>query len=515
MASTRLSKFGDKVLTSRSSLRLGKNGLILALIVFLVALVIRSWHITLVNYLDHNGDSYHHWLTSYLTATHGYVHTDFKGSTINVAWLPLYHYIIAVLMNMFNVYDLRVQHGLNILLGSLTCVVVFVLARNSGSPEIGFGAGLALAVQPWFVDVTTLGVTEVPAIFLLMLGICLFARNRISLSTIPIALSMLIRYESWIFALALFAVGLVQRRSIKQLTIYAIICASVVVSWSLNSWIQTGHLLQWYTNQAATIRWDHLFTTGIGTVPEYLETLFEVTSGMFLWGLAVGLLKKDRSTRLLVLLELAYLLAIILQSFRGSIPYQVRFLSYLFPLTATLSAKAVGFSSAFIKRSSVRKVLSFLILATIVVYPVHDQYWTIVSPTADQTMLDRHVAAELVVGQLLNKAYTNGNVLCDSPTIIYYSHLDPGKFYSTSSLEWYSQRWNKSELVAWIKDQDVRYLVWQNVSYSASWWMFPELSNGNECQIFFDNNQEITFKIVAWTISDFGPIYVYGITIDS
>jgi hypothetical protein len=192
----------------------------------------------------------------------------------------------------------------------------------------------------------------------------------------------------------------------------------------------------------------------------------------------------------------------------------VRFLSYLFPLTATLSAKVVGFSSAFIKRSSVRKVLSFLILATIVVYPVYNQYW-ILAPTTDQTKLDRHVAAELVAGQSLSKTYINGTVLCDSPTIIYYSHLDPGKFYSTSSLEWYPQRWNKSELVAWLRERDVRYLVWQNVSYSSSWWMFPELSNGNECQIFFDNNQEITFKIVAWTISDFGPIYVYGITIDS
>ncbi len=514
MASTRLSKFGDKVLTSRSSLRLGKNALILALIVFLVALVIRSWHVTLVNYLDHNGDSYHHWLTSYLTATHGYVHTDFKGSTINVAWLPLYHYIIAVLMNMFNVYDLRVQHGLNILLGSLTCVVVFVLARNSGSPEIGFGAGLALAVQPWFVDVTTLGVTEVPAVFLLVLGIYLFVQKKVSLSAIPIALAMFIRYEAWIFALAFLTVGLVQRRSIKQLIIYAIICASVVVSWSLNSWTQTGHFLQWYSNQAATIRWDHLFTTGIGTVPEYLETLFEVTSGMFLLGLAVGLLKKDRSTRLLVLLELTYLLAIILQSFKGSIPYQVRFLSYLFPLTAALSANVVGFLSALIKRCSIRNMLTFFILATIVVSPAYNQYW-ILAPTTDQTKLDRHVAAELVAGQLLNKTYVDGNVLCDSPTIIYHSHMDPAKFYSTSSLEWYSQRWNKSDLVTWIRDQDVRYLVWQNVSYSASWWMFPELSNGNEFQIFFDNNREITFRIVAWTISDFGPIYIYGITIDS
>jgi 1-deoxy-D-xylulose-5-phosphate synthase len=51
--------------------------------------------------------------------------------------------MIAILMNTFKVYNLNVQHGFNILLGSLTCLIVFVLAQRLNSLEVGFAAGLA------------------------------------------------------------------------------------------------------------------------------------------------------------------------------------------------------------------------------------------------------------------------------------------------------------------------------------------------------------------------------------
>jgi 4-amino-4-deoxy-L-arabinose transferase-like glycosyltransferase len=509
MAFARLSQLGDDILISNKASRFARSSVVQCLVVFLAALAIRIWHITSANYLDHNGDSYHHWLTSYLTATHRYALIDFKGN-ISISWLPLYHYMIAFLMNTFQVYSLDVQHAFNILLGSLTCLLVLVLARESGSLGIGFAAGLALALQPWFVDITTLGVSEVSAIFLLTSGIYFFLRGKVTLSAIPVALAMLIRYEAWIFALVLLIVGMIQKRSTqKQFATYAIVCAAVVVGWSLISWIQTGQLTSWYTIQTATVRWDRLFTGTTGSIQEYLEMLVRMTSGMFLIGLCVGLLKNDRKAKLLLALELGYLLMIVFQYFRGTVPFQARFLSYLFPLTAVLSPSIVKFSSKLLRRQNYRFVVSFLILTMIVVYPVYDQYWTILSPKVDQTQFDRHVAAELIAGKLLGETYTNGTVLCDSPTIIYYSHLDPSKFLSTNELEWYTRTWSKSELASWIGIHEVRYLIWQNVSYSSSWWMFPELSNGSELRVFFGNNQQMMFKMIAWTSSDYGPIYIY------
>ncbi len=487
-------------------LRLDKRTLILGLIVFLVALTIRIWHITSANYLDHNGDSYHHWLTSYLTATHGYVHTDYKGNNLNIAWLPLYHYMIAILMNTFKVYNLNVQHGFNILLGSLTCLIVFVLARHFNSLEVGFAAGLALAVQPWFVEISTLGVSEIAAIFLLMVGIYLFSRRKITVAAIPVALAMLIRYEAWVFALPMVIVGVVQKRvSRGQFVSYSLVCLAVVIGWSLNSWIQTGQLTSWYTIQSMTVMWDRLFTSHVGGALEYVGLLIEATSGMFLVGLLVGLLRSDRDARMLFFLELTYLLIVIFQFFRGTAPFQVRFLSYLFPLTAALSPGAVRFLSRILRRSDRKTALSILFLAIIVVFPLWHQFW-IIAPTTDQTRLDRHVAAELVAGELLGRIHVEGNILCDSPTIIYYSQLDPDKFYSTNNLEWYKQTWNKSQLAAWMSERDIRYLVWQNVSYSASWWLFPEFSNGGELAL-----PQITFKMIVSTNTDFGPIYIYHV----
>jgi hypothetical protein len=226
---------------------------------------------------------------------------------------------------------------------------------------------------------------------------------------------------------------------------------------------------------------------------------------MFLLGLLAGLAKSDRDARLLISLEIIYLLVMVSQFFRGTVPFQVRFLSYLLPLTAALSCRSAGFLSNLSKNLGRKRKLGSLILVVIVVFPLWNQFW-IIAPTTDQTRLDRHVAAELIAGQLLGKIYENGSVLCDSPAIIYYSNLDPGRFYSTSNLEWYRQTWNKSEFAVWMKERNVRYLIWQNVSYSASWWLFPELSSGRGLQL-----TELTFRTVAFISSDYGPIYIYKI----
>jgi 4-amino-4-deoxy-L-arabinose transferase-like glycosyltransferase len=475
--------------------------------VFAVALAFRIWHISTANYIDHNGDSYHHWLTSYLTATSNYEHIDYKGDTVNVAWLPLYHYVIAVLMNVFNTYNLNVQHSFNILLGSLTCLLVFALMRNYDSAAPGFAAGLALAVQPWFVDLTTLGISEIMAIFFLVLGVYVFVRGKIAWSVLPVTLAMLVRYEAWVFALALLVIGIVQKRaSHRQFLVYLAFCAAVVIGWSLNSWTQTGHFTSWYSIQSMTVRWDRLFTSGVGGIQEYVQMLIEATAGMFVLGLAVGMLKKDRDTQLLFLLAVAFLSMVIFQFYRGTAPFQVRFLSYLFPLTAILSSKAATLPVIASKRTNRRILLSFMVLAIVVVFPLWNQYW-ILSPTTDQKRLDIHVASEMVAGELLGNTYIGGTVLCDSPTIIYYSNLDPSTFYSTSSLGWYPQTWSKSELATWMRERDIRYLIWQNVSYSASWLLFPELSCGSGLDL-----DSISFRMLASTSSGFGPIYIYEVT---
>jgi len=218
------------------------------------------------------------------------------------------------------------------------------------------------------------------------------------------------------------------------------------------------------------------------------------------------MLKKDRDTRLLFLLAVAFLSMVVFQFVRGTAPFQLRFLSYLFPLTAILSSKVTTLPTIVSKFPNKRILLSFFALAIVVVFPLWNQYW-ILAPTTDQTRLDRHVASEMVAGELLGNTYTGGTVLCDSPTIVYYSNLDPSRFYSTSSLGWYPQTWNKSELAAWIRERDIRYLVWQNVSYSASWLLFPELSSGSGLDL-----DSITFRMLVSTSSRFGPIYIYEVT---
>ena len=139
--------------------------------VFTSSLVIRLLYM-IYRGVDYYGDSYHHWLISYLTATNGYVYTDFKPKTMNIVWLPLYHYVNAFFMNLTGIYDLTVPHALNLILGSLTCVLVYKITKQFCNRELlGIAAGSALALQPWFIDLNTLALTETLSSFLVVLSI--------------------------------------------------------------------------------------------------------------------------------------------------------------------------------------------------------------------------------------------------------------------------------------------------------------------------------------------------------
>jgi hypothetical protein len=110
---------------------------------------------------------------------------------------------------------------------------------------------------------------------------------------------------------------------------------------------------------------------------------------------------------------------------------------------------------------------------------------------------------EVKAGEALKNIYDGGFVISDSPTIIYFSDIPPEKFYSTNNLFWYKNSWNKTELQNWLLNHNVKYIVWENVSYSASWWLFPELkenrilkfNNITLVEVFNEKEYSLNIKI--------------------
>lgn len=445
------------------------------IVIFGSALLIRVWH--MINRgLDYYGDSYHHWLVSYLTATNGYAYTSFKEE-MRIVWLPLYHYISAFLMNSIGIYDLAVPHAVNIIFGSLTCVIAYSIAKHlSGREVLGIAAASALALQPWFVNLNTLALTETTSCLLIILAIYFYLLGKHASFLASLTLAMLTRYEAWFFATMLLALAAIQRRfGIGKLLASALCAGAIAMAWCLWSYVNTNDLLAWYKIQTVMTRWDVRYFYG-GTGPNFhrlanfINSMLNMTSWLLPIGIAAGLLKRRAEVRTIAILELAFLLCLGAQILLGLSLPEPKYSIYIFPMTSILLISPLGGLS--LKRSRVRKALFAASLLLIVLLPLRD-IW--IFPLKTYVL-----KPELEAGLALATIYKGGGVISDSPTVIYYSGIDPRRFHPSSQIHWYAKGWSREKLKEWYMRNDIRYMVWQNASYSSLWWLYPELSGGRD-----------------------------------
>ena len=477
----------------------------LAAIAF-VAAIVRVWRVS--TRIDYYGDSYHHWLISYLTAVNNYVYTDFKPNTMNLVWLPLYHYINACLMNVSGIYDLTVPHAVNIVAGALTCIFVYKTARLTVNKTFATAAGLSLAVQPWFIEINSWGVTETLATLFIISAIYFYFNANPTYTTVTIGLSMLTRYEGWVFASMLLLAAIIERRwRKKEYLLYLAACSSIVLGWCSWSYFNTSDFFAWYRLQSTMLRWDVLFLEGRERLDFYTSTLYfrlvlDTTSYVFLIGLAACILKKPprRNAVILAIFEVTYILLISLQHSLGSALLHPRHLAYVFPITAVLCFQFLeGIDVKKLPYIFPKKIALPVLMVILIVLPVIAQT-NLFKP---QSYL---IEPEINTGLKFRQIYRGGNVICDSPAIIYYSQLDPESVYSSNYIFWYGSTWNKFELREWLRQHRVTYLVWQNASYSATWWLFPELGQGKSAIV-----DQIGFELKYTIQTELQPIDIYEI----
>ena len=255
------------------------------------------------------------------------------------------------------------------------------------------------------------------------------------------------------------------------------------------------------------LRWDVLFLGGqhrldLDALTPYLRLALDTTSYVFLIGLAACIIKKRprRNVVLLALFELSYILLISVQHLLGFALLHPRHLAYVFPMTATLCFPIL--ERIDIKKTPYilpKKIALSILMVILIAMPIIVQI-DLFKPTS--YLMEYEVDA----GLELRRIYHGGNVICDSPAIIYHTRLDPRSFYSSNHLFWYSRTWNKVELQEWLSEHHIAYLVWQNVSYSATWWLFPELVQGKSLMI-----DRTEFKLIYASSDDLAPIYIYEI----
>ncbi len=466
------------------------------IMVFMAALAIRIWHWASLSY-DWYGDSYHHWLISYLTARNSFAYSDFRAPGMNLVWLPLFHYLSAIGMWATGISDLTIPRALNILIGSACCALAMVIAKDSFESRIaGLVGGLGLALQPWFVGINVLGLSESLAAFLTLSSLFFYLKGRFASSSLAAMLGMMARYENWLHAALLLTLGILQRRfRARDLALHILCMAAVFAGWSYWSYANTGNPLYWYEAEASAVRhdvgWILGTERGYWDLFHYFWLLNTMTAGLFI----VALLAPKRNFRLraIYFLLLSIFLTVSVGYYLGANLGEERFAISVVPLISILSPWIIQDRSKGIGSRALRRGVLVLALILMTAIPFASQIW----------VFERKcyaIAPERRGGLWLKENYRDGRIFCDSPAVIYFSEIDPGKFISVDPLA--GSMGNGGNAIEWLKASDVKYIVWMRASYSSSCMLFPELGAGRDVDI-----GEASFKLVY---EDMGWELEYG-----
>lgn len=475
------------------------------LIVFAVALTIRLWHLYEMP-IDRLGESYHRWLISVLTLENNWVYTDFKPSpNMTIVWLPFPFYLTAFLMFLLNSKTILISRGLSIILGSLSSLLIYFLAKKIyGSKWHGVVGGLVLAFQPWHIDFSTLAVAEPISSFLTLAATFALLSDKRKTFVLTSILAMLTSYEAWVIIIPEALISFLYFKW-KQKHLYIPLFLPIL-GWFLWSFIQTKNPIAWVLSLLYAMfpyGWEfHLAAPS--ELLFYVNLLLVSTFFVFFLSIIFGVLRCFE-TRAVSAVILFYLLYFTLVRYVGLEFGDPARLITLMPLMAFLTPSAFPkFKGRVIKR-----FLLILSLILILVIPYYSQAWLF--PKKVYVVMPDYRA-----GLALKHSYSNGKILSDFPTVIYYSSIDPKNFLSYEGLRWYLTMRDDSKLEDWIKENNVKFLVMENTSFTIAHELFPELASGEK----IIHRGGLTFKLIYEDTSKAGywehdynvpNVYIYEI----
>ncbi|MEM3506060.1 MAG: hypothetical protein QXT31_00160 [Candidatus Bathyarchaeia archaeon] len=338
------------------------NSLSLKVLLFFLAFSLRVWHLFSLNY-DWYGDSYHHWLISRLTMENNFYYTDFKPKTMNLVWLPLYHYLSAFLMKLTGLTDLTIPHFISIFSGSISCILVFEISKIIYKKNwLGILASLILAFQPWFIAINSLALTESLSIMLVLASLYYYFKEKPIHCALISALGMLVRYENWLFFGLIFIIGLYEKK-LKGLSLLTFLSLGMLVffSWSFWSFINTGNPFEWAFLQTrmneVAVSWAIGKTKNYWDIFHYYDLILRMSFGIFMISIIMAIREKNKLVKTLFSIMMIFLFYRSLEYFLNMNLGEERFIVALLPFMAILAAPASNCEKNFYKLKLKKKLL--------------------------------------------------------------------------------------------------------------------------------------------------------------
>lgn len=222
---------------------------IFMVLLFLMAIIARMYFIFYVSVPDNPGagwfgDAYHHWQIAYLTKeiglSHGFLRLwDLKG--MEYFWGLLHPVIMLIAFSVTGIYTVGLERAVTALFGSISVVLVFLIARRTWNTKTAIAAALFAALNPVGVFNDGTGMVEPLGIPFLLLGVYLWPRVA-WLAGISFAIALMARAEYWMLAIALVAIIAIfsKEKSDKKI--------AFVISFIVVFGIYMKYLLNWTNN---------------------------------------------------------------------------------------------------------------------------------------------------------------------------------------------------------------------------------------------------------------------------
>jgi len=412
---------------------------------------------------DRIGESYHRWLMSLLTIRNGFVYSDFKPMpNLALVWLPLLQYATIPAMLITGNFTIWPERFLNVAVGAAASALVYYACRRIfGYTWYALVGSLLLAFQPWHVDFSIMGTAKVFVALFITLQVLSYITRRGALFFLSSSLGMLTSYEAWFTTgfLALLAPKILNWP--RSYGIRAASLGAIPMLWMLWSTVWTGNPFAWVLEYLSDIGWRGKADPSVSLF--YFNVSLVMTLFVFFVAIVAGLLK-NRESRLIAALLIAYTAYYSTAHVLTLDPGDIARVVPILPLVAICAAPAIPRPGSTLRR---RLSLGLLLLA--ILFATYAFQIGIGPRKAYVIMPEYRAAHELA------RFYASGNVVVDSPIVIYYSRIDPVRFISFSS-----SMGQGEELGIWLREHNVTFLVWINATFSRSSKLLPELASARE-----------------------------------
>lgn len=385
-----------------------------------------------------------------------------------IVWLPLLQYLTIPAMLLTQNYSLIVPRALNILLGSATVFVTyFTCLKVQGNRWHAVAGALILAFQPWHIDFSILGTSKILAAFFIIVSLYAFITHRASLLAVSSFMGMLSSYEAWVTTAFMLMIAW-RSRIFTRFTAYSGFFSALVL-WCVWSFANTGNPLAWISGYLVTLGWKPKLDLAVSLF--YFNVSLVMTFFVFFIGVLMGLLK-SRESRILATLCIFYIAFYSIAHVTAFDPGDIARVVPILPVMAVIAAPVVPIFRGSRRRRALVVFGLLLVLFTPYLFQIA------IGPRKAYVIMPEYRASQKIAA-----LYAEGAILTDSPTIIYYSGLNPKVFMSFNEIAWYGETRDNARLLKWLMEKRVTIIVWENATFSTSPTILPELGNGKERRI--------------------------------